>query len=310
MQNLITQLTIDICQHFRLPADTVFFFEQLGIGGLLAMTEDSGSHSYYHCDGNGNVTCLLNTNQLIVGQYLYDSFGNLLRMSGPKAPLSPYRFASKPRHEPSGKIDFLLRWYDPGPQTFVNADPLGEAGGLNLFQFVYNDPINSIDPFGLMEFYPGWLDLNKIVPDDFVGPLPNGYYRDSEAQAMANRNGLQTSLLGELLIPSGVGLLARTPSRCIPKAAKGTKGIVDVTSKGRTVEEALTTAQKWLGPGYKEIGKPGSGVYRSADGLRQFRMSATDVAGGHGKIGPHVHFEKFDAAGEKLKNIHTPLSNP
>ena len=93
-------------------------------------------------------------------------------------------------------------------------------------------------------------------------------------------------------------------------AARGTKGIIDVTSKPRILDTALVTAEKWLKPGYTEIGKPGSGVYRSADGLRQFRMSATDIGGGHGKIGPHVHFEKFSPTGEKLKNIHTPLIFP
>jgi hypothetical protein len=97
-------------------------------------------------------------------------------------------------------------------------------------------------------------------------------------------------------------------------AARGTQGLVDVTSKPRTVEAALTTGQKWLKPGYSELGKPGSGVYRSADGLRQFRMTDADIAGIHGgkpvKIGPHVHFEKFAPTGEKLKNIHTPLIDP
>ncbi len=93
-------------------------------------------------------------------------------------------------------------------------------------------------------------------------------------------------------------------------AAKGTRGLVNVTSGSRTIDSAITTAEKWLKPGYSELGNPGSGVYRSADGLRQFRMSATDISGSHGKIGPHVHFEKFDLTGVTLKNIHTPLIVP
>ena len=54
----------------------------------------------------------------------------------------------------------------------------------------------------------------------------------------------------------------------------------------------------------------GPRVFRSADGTRQFRMTDADITGSHGKIGPHVHFEKFDpVTGEKIKNIHTPFKD-
>ena len=43
-------------------------------------------------------------------------------------------------------------------------------------------------------------------------------------------------------------------------------------------------------------------------------MTDADIAGIHGgkqvDIGPHVHFEKFNSAGDKIKNIHTPLLDP
>lgn len=124
-----------------------------GIGGLLAMTEASGTSSYYHGDGGGNVTALINANQLVVGKYSYDSFGRTLSISGPKAPLSPYRFSSKPQHDPSGHYDYLYRWYIPELQRFANADPNQEADGPNRFTFVHNDSINAIDDFGLGVIY-------------------------------------------------------------------------------------------------------------------------------------------------------------
>jgi uncharacterized protein RhaS with RHS repeats len=39
--------------------------------------------------------------------------------------------------------------YDPGAQRWLNRDPIGEAGGINLFGYVGNDPVNQIDPLGL-----------------------------------------------------------------------------------------------------------------------------------------------------------------
>ena len=119
-----------------------------GIGGLLALTESSGAQSYYHADGNGNVTCLINTNQLIVAKAEYDPYGNFLSLSGPKAGVNPFWFSSKPIHWSSGKYDFLYRWYAPNLQRWLNRDPIEEDGGNNLFRLVANGQVTWIDAYG------------------------------------------------------------------------------------------------------------------------------------------------------------------
>jgi len=43
------------------------------------------------------------------------------------------------------------RYYHPDLQRWINRDPLGEAGGINLYGFVGNDPVNRIDPWGLFD---------------------------------------------------------------------------------------------------------------------------------------------------------------
>lgn len=41
------------------------------------------------------------------------------------------------------------RYYDPSTGRFTQEDPIGLAGGLNLYGFTGGDPVNYSDPFGL-----------------------------------------------------------------------------------------------------------------------------------------------------------------
>ena len=38
------------------------------------------------------------------------------------------------------------RFYDPSTGRYISADPIGLAGGINLYAYVENDPVNKIDP--------------------------------------------------------------------------------------------------------------------------------------------------------------------
>jgi RHS repeat-associated protein len=127
-----------------------------GIGGLLARTDHgqltTGTgqpHAFYHADGNGNITALINDRQLIVARYTYDPFGNIVSKSGPLADVNTYRFSSQEYHQPSGLSLYLYRAYDPNLQRWINRDPIEEEGGINLYGFVGNDPVDEEDPFGL-----------------------------------------------------------------------------------------------------------------------------------------------------------------
>ena len=61
---------------------------------------------------------------------------------------SGYTGASTPNQ--TGGFTYLRnRWYDPATGRFLTQDPIGLAGGVNLYAYAGNDPVQFSDPFGL-----------------------------------------------------------------------------------------------------------------------------------------------------------------
>jgi RHS repeat-associated protein len=85
----------------------------------------------------------------------YDSFGQLTLRApdGTVLPQSavgnPYGFTGREVDAESGLHYFRARYYDPTTGRFLQEDPMGLAGGdINLFRYVFNNPVNLLDPFG------------------------------------------------------------------------------------------------------------------------------------------------------------------
>ena len=56
------------------------------------------------------------------------------------------------KRDPSGLTFQRNRYYDPVSGLFTQEDPIGIAGGLNLYGYANGDPINFSDPFGLTSY--------------------------------------------------------------------------------------------------------------------------------------------------------------
>ena len=84
-----------------------------------------------------------------------------------------YRFQCREWSVATGLVNFRARWYDPVTGRWLSKDPIGLSGGLNLYVFCGNDPVNWIDPYGevgvLIPIVAPGVVAGAIVASAYVG---------------------------------------------------------------------------------------------------------------------------------------------
>ena len=133
-------------------ADRQFVWGQRYIDDLVLRDQSSTRH--YVLNDHVNVTSIINTSGTVQERYGYNAFGTsrVMNASFVVQSSSSYnwetRFAAYRWDSESGLYQVRYRYYHPLLGTWINRDPIGENGGLNLYGFVNNRPISNIDPDG------------------------------------------------------------------------------------------------------------------------------------------------------------------
>jgi RHS repeat-associated protein len=117
--------------------------------GLISKITPAGQAYYYHYDGIGSTIGITDASGNIVNKYAYDAFGKVLSQT--ETIPNPFKYVGRfgVMDEGNGLLYMRARYYDPQVGRFINKDPIGLAGGLNMYAYVGNDPINLLDPTGL-----------------------------------------------------------------------------------------------------------------------------------------------------------------
>jgi len=186
-------------------------FEYAGSRMPVAMTYN-GQKYYLHYDQVGSLRAVSDASRNMVKELSYDTFGNILDDSNPVFKV-PFGFAGGLYDPDTGLTRFGYRDYDAYTSKWTAKDPIGFDGGdTNLYGYVLGDPVNFVDPMGLI-----FDDVNSSIDGAMfiLNPFPIG--KVSTAAGIANRPNRNSA--SEVIKHAAEKLSSEQCQRCLATGA-------------------------------------------------------------------------------------------
>ena len=89
-------------------------------------------------------------NGAVAAHYEYAPFGAAVAYADESADINPWLFSGEYDDGTVGVVYYNYRYFQTYVGRWVSMDPTFEFGGLNLYCFIHNDPVLSIDRLGLL----------------------------------------------------------------------------------------------------------------------------------------------------------------
>jgi RHS repeat-associated protein len=156
----------------------LFFYNNNFLGTPVLMTDDTGT---------------------VVWEADYKPFGEA-GVNGKSTVVNNFRFAGQYYDEKTGLHYNWHRYYDPKTGRYLTPDPLGIDGGINLYAYTANNPINGYDLDGAKPVFQGKnCPSDEFDPDYIIYELYGIDVDELRKQAILQ----QLYLMSALFPPSG-----------------------------------------------------------------------------------------------------------
>jgi RHS repeat-associated protein len=139
-----------------------------GVDEPLLWYEGSGTSDkrYLMADERGSVIGVTNSSGAVTQVNRYDAYG--VPDSGN---VGQFQYTGQRWIDDLDLYHYKARVYDPELGRFLQTDPIGTAGGINLYAYVGNDPVNRTDPSGLCEFYRTLVGYQTLRTTSIEGEM-------------------------------------------------------------------------------------------------------------------------------------------
>jgi RHS repeat-associated protein len=124
-----------------------------GSSRLALVDVGTGELYYYGNDQLGTPQILTDSTNTVVWEAVYDPFGQA-DINPNSTVVSNFRFPGQ-YYDSETELHYNYhRYYDPGTGRYLSADLIGLRGGVNLYTYAENNPINKMDLFGWQTQWP------------------------------------------------------------------------------------------------------------------------------------------------------------
>ena len=120
-----------------------------GLGVVAKRTQDNGTAQmlWLHSDRQGSIQAVTDATGAVVRREAFRPYGEKLSEEGTHT--DSLGWIQQRTDDESGLTYLHARYYDPATGLFLSPDPIGIAGGMNEYGYVFGNPVNGADPSGL-----------------------------------------------------------------------------------------------------------------------------------------------------------------
>jgi len=164
-----------------------------------------------------------------------DSFGVVANSGSVSDPFGYIGQAGYYTDLSTGLILTTFRYYDPGAGRFLNRDPSGHQGGVDLYAYVQNNAAQRIDPSGL-----DWVDsYSQCLQDNINSYLFGGIL--GGIGPVWPKAPLSRCLTGRVIIPRGA-----SPVESLPPYILRWLNKLGLTSTGNSAIKSIGDLSNYL----------------------------------------------------------------